>query len=140
MVTRSATVLSPNSGQVNMLKALNYHSRAGFGGDGLYAVSRSNSSSRVRQNDGVSRELQMLAAAYSSESSPPSSALYKLVSVVSHIGDISSGHFVTYRRAPSLHGRRFPDEWLFTSDTTVRRARLAEVLATEAYMLIYEKL
>lgn len=132
-------VLSPNSGQVNMLKALNYHSRIGCGGDGLYAASRTSASAPNKSTPGASREVQMLAAAYSSECSPPSSAKYRLVSVVCHLGDVLSGHFVTYRRAPSLSGRRFPDEWLYTSDVTIRRASSAEVLAASAYMLMYEK-
>lgn len=133
-------ITSPTSGQVSMLKALNYHSRIGFGGDGLYAASRSCPSARGKSTmAGPSQELQMLAAAYSSECSPPMSAKYRLVSVVCHLGDVMSGHFVTYRRAPSLNGRKFPDDWLYTSDVVVRRAPLAEVLAASAYMLMYEK-
>lgn len=140
-------VLSPTSGRVNMLKALNYHSRMGCGGDGLYTVSRNGvgqcAGSRVRPvkpSASVTRELEMLAAAYSMESSVSSSSNYKLAAVICHLGDVLSGHFVTYRRAPSLNGRRFPDDWLYTSDVTVRRASLGEVLSSNAYMLLYEKL
>lgn len=140
-------VLSPTSGRVNMLKALNYHSRMGYGGDGLYAVSRNGVGpgigSRVRPvkpSASVARELEMLAAAYSMETSVPSSSSYKLAAVICHLGDVMSGHFVTYRRAPSLNGRRFPDDWLYTSDVTVRRSSLGEVLSSNAYMLLYEKL
>ena len=55
------------------------------------------------------------------------------------LGDINSGHFVTYRRAPSTIGQRFPDRWLYTSDTMVRKASFAEVMESNAYMLFYEK-
>jgi len=101
---------------------------------------------RVRTS-GSAQELHMLAAAYSSEniSSSSSSSLarrttYRLTSVVVHLGDVSSGHFVTYRRAPSLNGQRFPADWLYTSDLCVRHAALTEVLASDAYMLLYEKI
>jgi len=92
---------------------------------------------------GSAHELRMLAAAYSSENVTSSTARrssYRLTSVVVHLGDVSSGHFVTYRRAPSLNGQRFPSEWLYTSDLCVRHATLAEVLASDAYMLLYEKI
>jgi len=84
----------------------------------------------------------MLAAAYSSEnisSSAGRRTSYRLVSVIVHLGDVSSGHFVTYRRAPSLNGQRFPSDWLYTSDLSVHRAKLSEILASDAYMLLYEK-
>ena len=66
-------------------------------------------------------------------------AAYRLTSVVVHLGSASSGHFVTYRRAPSVTGQRFPSQWLYTSDTVVNTATLATVLAADAYMLFYEK-
>jgi len=133
-----------------MLKALHYHSRRGHS-NGLYAAQSDShidltsaglSSSAVR-TAGSAHELRMLAAAYSSENISSSSARrssYRLVSVVVHLGDVSSGHFVTYRRAPSLNGQRFPSDWLYTSDLCVRRASLSEVLASDAYMLLYEKI
>lgn len=133
-----------------MLKALHYHSRRGRS-NGLYAAqsdshidltSTSPSSSAVR-TAGSAHDLRMLAAAYSSENINSSSARrtsYRLMSVVVHLGDVSSGHFVTYRRAPSLNGQRFPSDWLYTSDLCVRRATLSEVLASDAYMLLYEKI
>lgn len=64
---------------------------------------------------------------------------YKLTSVVVHLGDQNSGHFITYRRAPSDNGQRFPDKWLCASDTRVKKASLAEVLRADAYMLFYER-
>ena len=92
---------------------------------------------------GSARELRLLAAAYSSETAAASRdrrTSYRLASVVVHLGDVSSGHFVAYRRAPSLSGQRFPADWLYTSDLSVRRAPLSEVLASSAYMLLYEKI
>ena len=93
---------------------------------------------------GSAQELHLLAATYSSENITASLSSrrtsYRLASVVVHLGDVSSGHFVTYRRAPSLDGQRFPADWLYTSDLCVRRAALSEVLASNAYMLLYEKI
>ena len=38
--------------------------------------------------------------------------LYHLTAVVEHCGDVSAGHFITYRRGPG-------NTWLLTSDTLV---------------------
>lgn len=147
----SSPVVSP----VNMLKALHYQTRRGRS-NGLYAArsdittntnpslsSRRMPSAGVR-TAGSAHELRLLAAAYSSENITSSASSrrtsYRLTSVVVHLGDVSSGHFVTYRRAPSLNGQRFPGDWLYTSDVCVRRAALSEVLASNAYMLLYEKI
>lgn len=66
---------------------------------------------------------------------------YRLMAVVVHYGDIFSGHFVTYRRSPCLQpGEKFSKKWIYTSDTQVKRASLEEVLASEAYMLFYQKI
>ena len=64
---------------------------------------------------------------------------YKLASVTAHIGDEFSGHFVAYRRSPSLVEGVLGDRWLYTSDATVRRVAREEVLGSEAYMLFYER-
>jgi len=142
-----------------MLKALHYHSRRGHN-NGLYAAQ---SDSHIDMTDpvtsptdgqwmrsarvktaGSAHDLRMLATAYSSENITSSMTArrttYRLTSVVVHLGDVSSGHFVTYRRAPSLNGQRFPSDWLYTSDLCVRCAALSEVLASNAYMLLYEKI
>ncbi|XP_013401621.1 ubiquitin carboxyl-terminal hydrolase 30 [Lingula anatina] len=71
------------------------------------------------------------------ESSPDSK--YRLVAVVVHLGDVFSGHFVTYRRAPSGCGQRHNEKWLYTSDEHVSRASLQSVLQAEAYLLFYER-
>jgi len=130
-----------------MLKALHYQTRRGRS-NGLYAAAQSDSHVDLtmrphRRTAGSADELRLLAAAYSSENVTPSSSRrtsYRLTSVVVHVGDVSSGHFVTYRRAPSLNGQRFPGDWLYTSDLCVRRVSLSQVLASNAYMLLYEKI
>lgn len=130
----SPTMSVPYSGPVNMLKALNYHSR--LAQNGLYGV-------RPATNDSTSRQVQRLAQAYSAEAltcSEQQAGAYKLTAVIVHLGDISSGHFITYRRAPSINGQRFPDQWLYTSDVIVKKVPLSEVLAADAYMLFYEKI
>lgn len=124
----------PYSGPVNMLKALNYHSR--LAQKGLYGV-------RTATNENTNRQVQRLAQAYSTEAltySEQQSGAYKLTAVVVHLGDIASGHFITYRRAPSVNGQRFPDHWLYTSDVVVKKVSLSEVLTADAYMLFYEKI
>lgn len=153
-----------------MLKALHYHTRRGRSNglyaarsdshidvttgtsdnNQRYRNHRTPSSSSSAAGSGIVRtagsahELRLLAAAYSLENITSSSSSrrtsYRLTSVVVHLGDVLSGHFVTYRRAPSLNGQRFPADWLYTSDLCVRRATLSEVLASSAYMLIYEKI
>jgi len=154
--SRDGRSSSPAVSPVNMLKALHYHSRRDCS-NGLYAaqsethvnlsadpldVTRRTPSLRLR-TAGSAHELRMLAAAYSSENIASSSARrtsYRLTAVIVHLGDVFSGHFVTYRRAPSLNGQRFPSDWLYTSDLCVRHATLSEVLASDAYMLLYEKI
>jgi len=148
-----------------MLKALHYHTRRGHS-NGLYAA-RSDShiddvatptdfrnhrtpsstptgARGIIRTAGSALDLRLLAAAYSTENVAASNTsrrtCYRLTSVIVHLGDVSSGHFVTYRRAPSLNGQRFPADWLYTSDLCVRRAPLSEVLAATAYMLLYEKI
>ena len=65
---------------------------------------------------------------------------FKLRSVIEHYGDVNSGHFVTYRRAPASENDRFSEQWLYTSDTVVRKVSKQEASCAEAYMLFYERL
>ena len=66
---------------------------------------------------------------------------YKLSAVVVHLGDVMSGHFVTYRKSPkSVKGERLRDKWLCCSDFSVRNTDIEEVLTTQAYMLMYERI
>lgn len=114
---------TPYSGPVNMLKALHYQR------DRMCLPPVSDNSMAVRT----------LANMYSSEQRVNSGPTYKLVSVVCHLGDVFSGHFVTYRRAPSSDGQRFPNQWLYCSDSLVKQVPVSEVLAAEAYMLMYDR-
>ena len=59
----------------------------------------------------------------------PTSAPYRLVAVIEHIGNASSGHFVTYRRAQM--------GWVRASDEAVRAVPFSEVQNCQAYMLFY---
>ncbi|UYV79432.1 USP30 [Cordylochernes scorpioides] len=61
------------------------------------------------------------------------SHLYQLQAVVVHIGDMYSGHFITYRRSPYNS-----TDWFCTSDAAVRRVTISEVLGSTAFMLFYE--
>ncbi|XP_048833183.1 ubiquitin carboxyl-terminal hydrolase 30-like isoform X1 [Brienomyrus brachyistius] len=67
--------------------------------------------------------------------------LFRLMAVLVHHGDMHSGHFVTYRRSPpSPRGSSpFSAHWLWVSDDSVRKASLQEVLASNAYLLFYER-
>ena len=72
---------------------------------------------------------------------PQTDQAYRLMAVVEHIGDVFSGHFVTYRRSPYIKsGEKFSSRWLYTSDIAVREVALEEVLRAEAYMLFYERI
>ncbi|XP_067642016.1 ubiquitin carboxyl-terminal hydrolase 30 homolog [Eurosta solidaginis] len=61
--------------------------------------------------------------------------LYRLLSVVVHSGEASSGHFVTYRRGALRNAHR----WFYTSDTVVREVSIEEVLSVPAYLLFYDR-
>ncbi|ESO08168.1 hypothetical protein HELRODRAFT_190923 [Helobdella robusta] len=74
--------------------------------------------SPTRTTTEIPKELTMLADAYESEylccrkmpkNGGNSSTIYRLSSVIVHYGDVSSGHFVAYRRSPTRFGVRFPD-------------------------------
>ena len=58
---------------------------------------------------------------------------YRLSSVITHTGSISSGHYSIYHKSISQQ------EWLYTSDSIVRSVGLHSVLACQAYMLFYER-
>ncbi len=137
----SPTITVPYSQPVNVLKALNYHSRATM--SGLFVYPAQPTTNSVPTNNQLNNQrVQQLARKYSSEtlSADSHSNTYKLTAVVVHLGDVFSGHFITYRRAPSYNGQHFPDKWLYTSDTLVRKTSIADVLQTGAYMLFYEKI
>lgn len=76
---------------------------------------------------------------------------YNLTALIEHMGDVQSGHFVTYRHAPrSSTDQRWTDDiglnvlninqtWLLTSDTFVQRCKWTDVHSASAYMLFYER-
>ncbi|KAH3894140.1 ubiquitin carboxyl-terminal hydrolase 30-like [Dreissena polymorpha] len=119
---------SPTSGHLTLLRALNYDSRIST--RGLSFQSTPPSPPTANQQSDINHN------------SPKSSQDYtfKLTSVVMHLGDVFSGHFVTYRRSLlRKRGEQFSSQWLCTSDHAVKEVSLEEVLATEAYMLFYER-
>ncbi|CAG8468746.1 6715_t:CDS:1 [Cetraspora pellucida] len=61
-------------------------------------------------------------------------SIYRLKSVIVHLGDHRLGHFVTYRRQEGAS-----NAWWRISDENVEEVSLAKVLEQEAYMLFYEK-
>lgn len=71
--------------------------------------------------------------------------MYRLWSVVVHLGSHNSGHFVTYRRIPSSEGEQpgrkasNEDKWWRISDEDVQIVEWTLVKTAEAYMLYYEK-
>ena len=69
-------------------------------------------------------------------SHPPSNGKhrYRLRAVVEHRGQVDAGHFVCYRR-----GNR-PFQWLYTSDTTVEKVSIADVLSASPYLIFYERI
>lgn len=69
-------------------------------------------------------------------------SLYQLKSVICHVGDVFSGHFITYRRLivdSSATDHSVSSQWLYASDSTVRPALCQEVESAVAYMLFYEQ-
>ncbi|KAF9302743.1 hypothetical protein BGZ74_004897 [Mortierella antarctica] len=88
---------------------------------------------------------------YLNGNSPPEQEddriLYRLRAVIVHLGSHNSGHFVTYRRIPSislpLGQTSMVDEskskWWRISDESVQIVAWDTVKNTEAYMLFYEK-
>jgi len=87
------------------------------------------------------------------------SHLYRLVSVIVHLGDHLGGHYAVYRKLlsnPWKSGSEYdqflaktvedaslldkePREWVYISDEQVRPAQISEVMKAQAYMLYYEK-
>lgn len=121
-----------SSAAVNLLRALNHHSLSTMNEFVVKPITQtalySNVQTDVNQNG----------------PSPPrydlSAHTYKLIAVIEHLGDVVSGHFVSYRRcSPTQTGEKHSEKWLFTSDAVVKKVSLAQVMKAEAYMLFYEK-
>lgn len=60
---------------------------------------------------------------------------YQLRSVIVHHGSADSGHYATY----SLVDESSKRSWMYFSDERVVEADEAQVLASQAYMLFYER-
>jgi len=60
---------------------------------------------------------------------------FRLCATIVHLGDSTSGHFVTYRRGNCEN----EDIWFYASDTIIRQVTIEEVLSKPAYMLFYER-
>lgn len=126
------TTENRSSGPVNLLRALNYDSN--ITRNGIFLQPPINCQVPNIHSD-VNHNGPNMSKYASSEYT------YKLSSVVVHLGDIMSGHFVTYRRSPmTVKGERRTDRWICCSDTAVTRAELDDVLSCQAYMLFYERM
>lgn len=64
--------------------------------------------------------------------------VYLLKAVIVHLGDTSSGHFITYRRGPMNSQQQ--SKWYYISDIEVKEVSFSEVSRSCAYMLFYESL
>ena len=60
---------------------------------------------------------------------------YQLTAVVMHLGELNSGHYVTFRRGAGS----FSEAWFVISDDDVEEISEIKVLQAHAYMLFYEK-
>lgn len=120
---------TPTSAPVNLLRALNYDSRLMSHGLFLQSAHQSNTLCHSDVNHNMPSDKSSMDQAY------------RLTAVIEHIGDMFSGHFITYRRSPYVKaGETFSSRWLYTSDECVREVFLDEVLRAEAYMLFYERI
>ncbi|XP_054724463.1 ubiquitin carboxyl-terminal hydrolase 30-like [Uloborus diversus] len=64
--------------------------------------------------------------------------VYLLKAVIVHLGDTTSGHFITYRRGPAKSSNE--STWFCVSDSEVKEVSLSDVFRSCAYMLFYEKI
>lgn len=58
--------------------------------------------------------------------------------MIVHLGDTSSGHFITFRRG-SMNNQQ-QSKWYYISDVEVKEVSFTEVSRSCAYMLFYESL
>ena len=66
-------------------------------------------------------------------STPRPAVIYRLVSVVQHLGSHHFGHYISYRRARD-------DSWLRISDENVSRATTDQALAANPFLIAYERI
>lgn len=97
------------------------------GGSSLKAERKENPVSHLLVNPKSCADTEPTSS-FSSENS----YVYLLKAVIVHLGDTSSGHFITYRRGSNT--------WFRTSDTSVKEVPFSEVAQSCAYMLFYERI
>ncbi|PVD36682.1 hypothetical protein C0Q70_03668 [Pomacea canaliculata] len=134
------------SAPVNLLRTLNFD--ASTARNGLFlqmpaSLTIPPSMADVNHNSPTS-PLDISAICTGSSLETASTYCYRLTAVVSHFGDVMSGHFVTYRRGPmsSTHQIQQPqmsESWWYASDCTVEKVSISQVLSSQAYMLFYER-
>ncbi|KAF9896971.1 hypothetical protein BX616_006404, partial [Lobosporangium transversale] len=110
------------------------------GSIGLYSLSSSTSSC----NEYDSPETKLNGQRQGSwdkdmDASVDDSVIYCLWAVIVHMGSHNSGHFVTYRRIPSLTKTKSLSKWWRISDEDVQIVDWSTVKTVEAYMLFFEK-
>ncbi|CAM9003689.1 unnamed protein product [Rhodiola kirilowii] len=74
--------------------------------------------------------------------------LYRLVSVVEHMGKTGGGHYTVYRRMksqrngeePNIVNMASPDQWFLVSDSDVHPVTEKDVLSAQASILFYERI
>lgn len=69
-------------------------------------------------------------------SSTSTAHMYDLFAVVNHQGSMDSGHYTAFVLQQLPHGAT---EWVKCDDSAVTRATVAQVQASEAYLLFYCK-
>ncbi|ESO84641.1 hypothetical protein LOTGIDRAFT_168499 [Lottia gigantea] len=118
------------SAPVNLLRALNYDSKTTM--NGIFVQPPSPLSLHNTHADENHNGPDL---------APHTEFQYKLASVISHIGNEYSGHFVAYRRTPVPSVKNtMGAKWLYTSDETVKKVSFHQVINSEAYMLFYERM
>jgi hypothetical protein len=73
-----------------------------------------------------------------------SSSLYRLYGCVVHSGGLGGGHYISYCRSHAAHQERAGEEkgaekWYYASDTSVSDVKMAQVKASQAYLVFYER-
>ncbi|KAH9515194.1 Ubiquitin carboxyl-terminal hydrolase 30 [Bulinus truncatus] len=137
MLSQTVKSTVPTSAPVNLLRTLNYDQQ--FTRTGLFVHPDSTPQ--------IPRELSDVNHNAPPEIVKTGSAdfSYKLAAVVCHLGDVQLGHYVAYRRGIHSGGSHIKgagdmgSKWWLTSDSTVTRVSLQQVLSSEAYMLFYER-
>uniref|UniRef100_A0A7N1A7P9 USP domain-containing protein n=1 Tax=Kalanchoe fedtschenkoi TaxID=63787 RepID=A0A7N1A7P9_KALFE len=100
--------------------------------------SRAESEIEQHRNEALAEVLQQ---------APRASPIYRLVSVVEHMGKTGGGHYTVYRRMRSQVDEEetdsgnmaSSDQWVLISDSDVHQVLESDVLAAQASILFYER-